>query len=94
MADPMLIFAAEEPDPNSVFDFDTMTLDKKKVFIEKVFAGERILIDMLFSGSFADHFFTYVFEKVYREKRTDMINGLNGKMTFNEFKSYYASFFK
>lgn len=48
---------------------------------------------MLFSGSFADHFFTHVFEKVYREKQTDMINGLNGKMTFNEFKSYYASFF-
>lgn len=41
------------------------------MFIEKVFAGEHFLIDMLFSGSFADHFFTHVFEKVYREKQTD-----------------------
>ena len=69
-----------------------MSIEKKKVFIEKNFARERTIIDIMFSGTFAGHFFNSVFEKVYREKRDNMIKGLKGKLTFDEFKSYFASF--
>ena len=93
MTDPMRIFEEGQIDPNSVYDFGTMPFEKKKVFIEKIFAGERILVDTLFSGPMAD-FFMSKFEKAYREDLNDIINGLNGKMTFNEFKSYFASFFE
>ena len=88
----MRIFEEGSIDLNLVYDFYTMPIEKKKVFIEKAFCGERILIDTLFSGAIAD-FFMSIFEKGYREHRNNMINGLNGKMTFDEFKSYFASFF-
>ena len=80
MTDPMRIFEEGQIDPNSVYDFGTMRFEKKKVFIEKIFAGERILVDTLFSGPMAD-FFMSKFEKAYREDLNDIINGLNGKMT-------------
>lgn len=92
MTDPMRMLDGQPADlANSIYDFDAMSIEKKKVFIEKSFAGERTIIDIMFSGTFADHFFNSVFEKIYREKRDDMIKGLKGKLTFDEFKSYFAS---
>ena len=93
MADPMLMFEIE-PDLNLVFDFDRLSFEEKKVFIEKVFDIKRRIIDMQFSGTIADHFFMSMLEKVYREKLNDIINALSGKMTFNEFKDLFGSFVK
>ena len=54
MANPMLMFEIE-PDLNLVFDFDRLSFEEKKVFIE-VFDIKRRIIDMQFSGTIADHF--------------------------------------
>ena len=79
---------------NLVFDFDRLSIEEKKVFIEKVFDIKRSIIDMQFSGTIVDHFFMSMLEKVYREKLNDIINTLSGKMTFNEFKDFFDSFVK
>ena len=89
----MLMFEIE-PDLNLLFDFDRLSFEEKKVFIEKVFDIKRRIIDMQFSGTIADHFFMSMLEKVYREKLNDIINALSGKMTFNEFKDLFGSFVK
>ena len=93
MTDLMLMFE-REPDSSLLFDFDTMSREKKKAFIEKVFDVKRTIIDVKFNGSIASHFFMGMLEKIYREKLDDLINGLNGKMTFNKFNSYFGSFIK
>ena len=79
---------------NLVFDFDRLSIEEKKVFIEKVFDIKCSIIDMQFSGTIVDHFFMSMLEKVYREKLNDIINTLSGKMTFNEFKDFFDSFVK
>ena len=45
-----------EPDSSLLFDFDTMSREKKKAFIEKVFDVKRTIIDVKFNGSIASHF--------------------------------------
>ena len=79
---------------NLVFDFDRLSIEEKKMFIEKVFDIKRSIIDIQFSGTIVDHFFMSMLEKVYREKLNDIINALSGKMTFNEFKDFFGSFVK
>ena len=74
--------------------FDRLSLEEKKMFIEKVFDIKRSIIDIQFSGTIVDHFFMSMLEKVYREKLNDIINALSGKMTFNEFKDFFGSFVK
>ena len=91
MADPMKLIAEKEPDLDLLYDFDSMSSERKKVFIEHIFLGERIFLNTLFSGMI--EFFLDMFEKVQREKQDDIINGLKRKMNFHEFKTYFASFF-
>ena len=79
---------------NLVFDFDRLSFEEKKVFIEKMFNIKRSIIDMQFSSTIVDHFLMSMLEKVYREKLNDIINALSGKMTFNEFKDFFGSFVK
>ena len=79
---------------NLVFDFDRLSFEEKKVFIEKMFDIKRSIIDMQFSSTIVDHFLMSMLEKVYREKLNDIINALSGKMTFNEFKYFFGSFVK
>ena len=79
---------------NLVFDFDRLSFEEKKVFIEKMFDIKRSIIDMQFSSTIVDHFLMSMLEKVYREKLNDIINALSGKMTFNEFKDFFGSFVK
>ena len=92
MADPMKLIAEKEPDLDLLYDFDSMSLEQKKVFIEHIFFGERIFLNTMFSGVMAD-FFLDMFDRVQRDKQDDIINGLKGKMNFHEFKTYFASFF-
>ena len=92
MADPMNLIAEKEPDLDLLYDFDSMSLEQKKVFIEHIFLGERIFLNTMFSGVMAD-FFLDMFDRVQRDKQDDIINGLKGKMNFHEFKTYFASFF-
>ena len=79
---------------NLVFDFDRLSFEEKKVFIEKMFDIKRSIIDMQFSSTIVDHFLMSMLEKVYREKLNDIINALSGKRTFNEFKDFFGSFVK
>ena len=79
---------------NLVFDFDRLSFEEKKMFIEKMFDIKRSIIDIQFSGTIVDHFLMSMLEKVYREKLNDIINALSGKMTFNEFKDFFGSFVK
>ena len=79
---------------NLVFDFDRLSIEEKKMFIEKVFDIKRSIIDIQFSGTIVDNFFMSMLEKVYREKLNDIINALSGKRTFNEFKDFFGSFVK
>ena len=88
----MNLIAEKEPDLDLLYDFDSMSLEQKKVFIEHIFLGERIFLNTLFSGVMAD-FFLDMFDRVQRDKQDDIINGLKGKMNFHEFKTYFASFF-
>ena len=92
MADPMKLIAEKEPDLDLLYDFDSMSLEQKKVFIEHIFLGERIFLNTMFSCVMAD-FFLDMFDRVQRDKQDDIINGLKGKMNFHEFKTYFASFF-
>ena len=92
MTNPMKSIAEKEPNLDLLYDFDSMSLERKKVFIEHIFLGERIFLNTLFSGIMVD-FFLDMFEKVQREKQDDIINVLKGKMNFHEFKTYFASFF-
>ena len=92
MADPMKLIAEKEPDLDLLYDFDSMSLEQKKVFIEHIFLGERIFLNTMFSGVMAD-FFLDMFGRVQRDKQDDIINGLKEKMNFHEFKTYFASFF-
>ena len=92
MADPMNLIAEKEPDLDLLYDFDSMSLEQKKVFIEHIFLGERIFLNTMFSGVMAD-FFLDMFDRVQRDKQDDIINSLKGKMNFHEFKTYFASFF-
>ena len=92
MADPIKLITEKEPDLDLIYDFDSMPTERKKAFIENIFSGERLVVDMLFNGPIAD-FFMNMFERIHREKRDDITNGLKGKMTFDEFKKYFASFF-
>ena len=39
MADPMKLIAEKEPDLDLLYDFDSMSLERKKVFIEHIFLG-------------------------------------------------------
>ena len=87
----MKLITEKEPDLDLIYDFDSMPTERKKVFIENIFSGKSLVVDMLFNGPIAD-FFMNMFERVHREKR-DIINGLKGKMTFDELKKYFASFF-
>ena len=41
---------------NLVFDFDRLSFEEKKMFIEKVFDIKRSIIDIQFSGTIVDHF--------------------------------------
>ena len=91
MADPMNLIAEKEPDLDLLYDFDSMSLEQKKVFIEHIFLGERIFLNTMFSGVMAD-FFLDMFDRVQRDKQDDIINGLKGKMNFHEFKTYFACF--
>ena len=86
------MIAQKEPDLDLLYDFDSMSSERKKVFIEHIFLGERIFLNTLFSGIMIE-FFLDMFEKVQREKQDDIINGLKRKMNFHEFKTYFASFF-
>ena len=88
----MNLIAEKEPDLDLLYDFDSMSLEQKKVFIEHIFLGERIFLNTMFSGVMAD-FFLDMFDRVQRDKQDDIINGLKGKMNFHEFKTYFASFF-
>ena len=88
----MKLIAEKEPDLDLLYDFDSMSLEQKKVFIEHIFLGERIFLNTMFSGVMAD-FFLDMFDRVQRDKQDDIINGLKGKMNFHEFKTYFASFF-
>ena len=92
MADPMKLIAEKEPDLDLLYDFDSMSLEQKKVFIEHIFLGERIFLNTMFSGVMAD-FFLDMFDRVQRDKQDDIINGLKEKMNFQESKTYFASFF-
>ena len=88
----MNLIAEKEPYLDLLYDFDSMSLEQKKVFIEHIFLGERIFLNTMFSGVMAD-FFLDMFDRVQRDKQDDIINGLKGKMNFHEFKTYFASFF-
>ena len=57
MANPMKLIADKEPDLDLLYDFDSMPLERKKVFIEHIFLGERIFLNTLFSGIMVDFFF-------------------------------------
>ena len=57
MANPMKLIAEKEPDLDLLYDFDSMPLERKKVFIEHIFLGERIFLNTLFSGIMVDFFF-------------------------------------
>ena len=59
MTDPMKLIAEKEPNLDLLYDFDSMSLEQKKVFIEHIFLGERIFLNTLFSGIMVD-FFGYV----------------------------------
>ena len=84
-----------EPDNdwNLTWDFDKITLREKKEFIELVFARQRALVEILYSGQM-QHRDLSKYEKVYREQRYNIIFGLNGKLNLYEFSCYFASFFK
>ena len=53
----MKLIAEKEPDLDLLYDFDSMPLERKKVFIEHIFLGERIFLNTLFSGIMVDFFF-------------------------------------
>ena len=84
-----------EPDNdwNLTCDFDKITLREKKEFIELVFARQRALVEILYSGQM-QHRDPSKYEKVYREQRYNIIFGLNGKLDFYKVSCYFASFFK
>ena len=93
MAHPMLMFEAE-PDSDLVFDFDSLSFEEKKVFIERVFKMKLTIIDMQFSGTTVYHFFMSMLENFYRENLNDIINALSGRMTFKQFMDFFGDFLK
>ena len=82
----------DDSDWHLLYDFDKVTLQKKKEFIELVFSRQQHLVENLFSGS-RQHCELTRLEKVFREQRHNIIFGLKGKYSFIQFSSYFASFF-
>ena len=65
MADPMKLIAEKEPDLDLLYNFDSMSLEQKKVFIEHIFLGERIFLNTMLSGVMADFF--WIFSTEFKE---------------------------
>ena len=62
----MKLIAEKEPNLDLLYDFDSMSLEQKKVFIEHIFLGERIFLNTLFSGIMVDFF--WICLKKFKER--------------------------
>ena len=90
--DPMKMFGDWTTSTNDIYDFDLLTSEQKKIFIKKMFDGERLYAEIMFNGPLGEFFYN-LFEDIYRNKGEDMANNLKGKMTSAQFCSYFVSFF-
>ena len=90
--DPMKMFDDWTTSTNDIYDFGLLTSEQKKIFIKKMFDGERLYVEIMFNGPLGEFFYN-LFEDIYRNKGEDMVNKLKGKMTSAQFCSYFASFF-
>ena len=90
--DPMTMLESDN-DWTLAYDFDKLTLRKKREFIEMVFARQQNLSEIMYCGQH-QHLHLSKYEKVYREQRNNIIFGLNGKLNFYEFSTYFTSFFQ
>ena len=89
--DPPKMFESDS-DWDKVYDFDKVSLQKKMEFIELVFQRQLNLIESIHDGELLQLELNR-YEKVFREHRHNMVFDLNGKFTFYEFSSFFASFF-
>lgn len=90
--DPMKMFEPET-DVNLVYDFDKVSLQKKKMLVELGFFRQHNLLENHYTSCILKDYFLSQFEKVYRERRQDIIYGLKGEMTFYDFRDLFVSFF-
>ena len=85
--DPKKMFE-HDADLSKVYDYGKIDLEKKKQFVEKVFLRIRELLNQ------RPHFCLCTYEKVYMERRHNIIFNWNDRLNFYQFSFYFASFFK
>ena len=88
--DPREMFLLDT-DWDRFYDFDKISVRKKKEFIEMVFARQRRLVEDTLAGSLRDFFIVWL-ENTYRHLRLEIIFNLKGKLNFNQFKEYFIKF--
>ena len=78
---------------DSMVDFLKMSGEEKVIFLDEIFERQR-QINELNGDGFIKLFFLYKLEKVYKNKKDEILKQLSGQKSNNEIMDIIVSFFK
>ena len=78
---------------DSMVDFLKMSEKEKVIFLDEIFERQRQINELNRDG-FIKLFFLYKLEKVYKNKKDEILKQLSGQKSNNEIMDIIVSFFK
>ena len=78
---------------DSMVDFLKMSEEEKVIFLDEIFERQRQINELNRDG-FINLFFLYKLEKVYKNKKDEILKQLSGQKSYSEIMDIIVSFFK
>ena len=78
---------------DSMVDFLKMSEKEKVIFLDEIFERQRQINELNRDG-FIKLFFLYKLEKVYKNKKDEILKQLSGQKSYSEIMDIIVNFFK
>ena len=78
---------------DSMVDFLKMSEKEKVIFLDEIFERQRQINELNRDG-FTNLFFLYKLEKVYKNKKNEILKQLSGQKSYSEIMDIIVSFLK